>query len=678
MKIFSFVKNVACSLLLSASLLCLLSCGRGKDSTAIAPNGWDDDTEANSVLNVALPGGKTLEMIKVKRGSFQIVAPFAVQKTFESRDWYPGVRSEEATLQKAFWLGKYEVTQEQWGAVMKGEKSADGSDLTSFLKYGFEKHPVVWITWDEVKMFCNKLNDLYAGKLPEGYYFDVPTVDQWEYACRAGTPKSTYWGDDSIKPGMTNIIDANAQFITVGQFGKMLMGGNFIPREKRTNKVGSFPPNPWGFYDMFGNVWEMCESDHDNTTQDPASDEDYDPITKGYSFYVPCEDVDVSFNFLLSQCVGYKHTGSKAARSSIEAGFRLALVSPQSIIHKTRSEQKAISDPTFSMNLSESDSDSKVLSFLPGVTMRLKKIKAGKSIQTGAGTTSETKEKDAALSSKNLKSKLNGMVQEWIGEQDLPNVLSRLPFDAGIGITSSENDDEKSLVTAQGLPVPASDYWIAETEVSQEQWMAVMGNNPSCDSFQDPRLPVTSVSYYEAMDFCKQLNQKLQLPKEFEFTLPTSGQWEYACRAGTTTDYNNEKNMNIDVVTTKMYKDQGLLVPSPGMDEYLMKIAWYGIYRYPRPVGKKRANAWGLYDMHGNVSEWVKNDEYDDKHVSQEVKTESISSVDQKLRFPGVRGGNYQSPPHECFSGFETRMDPQTKKDEIGFRIVLVHTQDKE
>ena len=82
--------------------------------------------------------------------------------------------------------------------------------------------------------------------------------------------------------------------------------------------------------------------------------------------------------------------------------------------------------------------------------------------------------------------------------------------------------------------------------------------------------------------------------------------------------------------------------------------------------------------MHGNVSEWVKNDEYDDKHVSQEVKTESISSVDQKLRFPGVRGGNYQSPPHECFSGFETRMDPQTKKDEIGFRIVLVHTQDKE
>ena len=86
MKIFSFVKNVACSLLLSASLLCLLSCGRGKDSTAIAPNGWDDDTEANSVLNVALPGGKTLEMIKVKRGSFQIVAPFAVQKTFESRD----------------------------------------------------------------------------------------------------------------------------------------------------------------------------------------------------------------------------------------------------------------------------------------------------------------------------------------------------------------------------------------------------------------------------------------------------------------------------------------------------------------------------------------------------------------------------------------------------------------
>ena len=129
-------------------------------------------------------------------------------------------------------------------------------------------------------------------------------------------------------------------------------------------------------------------------------------------------------------------------------------------------------------------------------------------------------------------------------------------------------------------------------EVTQAQYQAVMGTNPS--KFKGDDLPVERVSWSDATNFCAKLtaNEKAagRLPEGYAYTLPTEAQWEYACRAGTTTALNSGKDLSDKEECSEM-------------DE----VGWYNYNRgdsYTYPVGQKQPNAWGLYDMHGNVWEW--------------------------------------------------------------------------
>ena len=134
-------------------------------------------------------------------------------------------------------------------------------------------------------------------------------------------------------------------------------------------------------------------------------------------------------------------------------------------------------------------------------------------------------------------------------------------------------------------------YWLGKYEVTQAQFEVVWGDNPS--SFQGADRPVEMVHRNRALGFCIMLTEQERaagrLPEGYEYTLPTCEQWEYACRAGTTTDLNSGKNLS----------DAN---KCPEMDE----VGWYQYNSndMTHPVGQKKPNAWGLYDMHGNVSEW--------------------------------------------------------------------------
>ena len=135
-----------------------------------------------------------------------------------------GADAHPVILSKGFYLGKLEVTQEQYERIM-------GNNPGMFKG---ENLPVEMVSWDDAMAFCKKLSEKEKGRIPVGWEFTLPSEAQWEYACRAGTITKYSWGDD-INLKLANYADSGL---------------------KKTRAVGSYRPNPWGFYDMHGNVWE--------------------------------------------------------------------------------------------------------------------------------------------------------------------------------------------------------------------------------------------------------------------------------------------------------------------------------------------------------------------------------------------------------------------------------------
>jgi formylglycine-generating enzyme required for sulfatase activity len=187
-------------------------------------------------------------------------------------------------------------------------------------------------------------------------------------------------------------------------------------------------------------------------------------------------------------------------------------------------------------------------------------------------------------------------------------------------------------------------FYLSVTEVTQEQYERVMGTNPS--QFQGNSNPVESVSWDDAVEFCLKLSQ---LPEEQArgrvYRLPTEAEWEYACRAGTTTEY------------------------SFGNDESkLGEHDWHQANSDKRtgPVGKKTPNYWGIYDLHGNVREWCQ-DGYRD--FSKESVTDPMGEPVESGRI--VRGGDWDSEATFCRSAVRQGRAPSIRFSTIGFRVAM-------
>ena len=184
-------------------------------------------------------------------------------------------------------------------------------------------------------------------------------------------------------------------------------------------------------------------------------------------------------------------------------------------------------------------------------------------------------------------------------------------------------------------------FWMLETEVTQTMWEGVIGNNPS--NFKGVKLPVECVTWNDCQEYIKKLNDLDVVPKGYRFSLPTEAQWEYACRAGTTTAYH---------FGSTLANDKANFGNNVGQTKY---------------VGSYPANAWGLHDMHGNVWEWCLDWYGDYPNVSVTDPTGAVKGSARVLR-----GGNGSRVAKDCRSAIRGSFVPSGWYFDLGLRVSLV------
>ncbi len=205
-----------------------------------------------------------------------------------------------------------------------------------------------------------------------------------------------------------------------------------------------------------------------------------------------------------------------------------------------------------------------------------------------------------------------------------------------------EKIEEKEITVAgiEMVKIPDSaehkGLYFGKYEVTQEQWQEIMGDNPSYFK-GDLSLPVEQVSWDDCQEFIEKLNARTEVKTSgITFRLPTEEEWEYACRAGSKGIY-------------------GLL--ADGREGTIDEMGWYmdmdNSDDKTHPVGQKKPNAWGLYDMHGNVWEWT-------------------ASADGSGRIS--RGGSYCLVPSICVSDSRCWLNPDSRFSSLGFRLAASRT----
>jgi len=244
-----------------------------------------------------------------------------------------------------------------------------------------------------------------------------------------------------------------------------------------------------------------------------------------------------------------------------------------------------------------------------------------------------------AKTKKDINKKLDGVLGGTVATISYTSLIGiefvKLPIGKFV-MGSAEVDDAPPHLVKISRP-----FYISRYPVTQSQWAFVMGNNPS--RFRGNNNPVERITYKDVWRFLERLNR---MDKDRNYRLPTEAEWEYACRAGTRTRYYF------------------------GDTQYVLEdYAWYrkNSGRRTHPVGMKKPNNRGLYDMHGNIWEWCY-----DRYGKYPRETLKDPTGPTNGRERVIRGGSWYSKESYLLSAFRHSYDPSHKDDNLGFRLVII------
>jgi formylglycine-generating enzyme required for sulfatase activity len=577
----------------------------------------------------------------------------------EPERWNPEGPQHAVTMANGFWLFDTACTQALWQAVMSDNPS----------RFQSVDRPVEQVSWDDVQEFLTRIN----GRVP-GLELRLPSEAEWEYACRAGT-KTPFSFGDTITPEQVNY---NGSYPYAG--GKEgLYRGETVP-------VTKLPANPWGLYEMHGNVDEWCE-DHWHSSYegapadgrawiDATAETGADRVIRGGSWFGFARYVRSAYRFRLVP-------GSRI----VYLGFRCARVQDgaEPWVHEAehgRAEQvgqaerpTASARPNGAMLRRLGEGNTPAILPIPAAPafvlatdcerltfrqiMRPKWARAIGRDRFGLWTEIEVRPKRPAPAGRLVRQRLR-----WISPGRF--VMGSPEGEAG----RFEWEGPQHEVTI------AAGFWLFDTPCTQALWQVVMGENPS--RFQSPDRPVETVSWDDAQEFLKRINESVP---GLQLSLPSEALWEYACRAGTTTAlYTGE----IDILGQCNAPALGPIAWYSGnsgadfdLDNWVDSSEWpEKQYDHTRagthPVKRRAPNAWGLYDMLGNVWEWCADHWHDSYEGARADGSAWLDAADEARAHRVIRGGSWVADVRGARSAFRYGIVPGDRDDDLGFRCARV------
>jgi len=519
----------------------------------------------------------------------------------------------------AFYIAKHEVTNRQFKAFVDANpqwrkdridpRYHDGDYLKDWGRNSYPRgkadHPIVYVSWFAAKAYC----EWAEGRLP--------TEAEWECACRAGSTAKYCFGDRDTQLGDYAWYGENS-------------GGS-------THPVGAGKPNPWGFQDMHGNVYEWCSSMYQpypykaGDGREGVSDSASSRVLRGGSWHSNehcCRSASRTYSKPINSC---RYNGFRLCVSARAPGAASLPTRPQP---RLKGKLPPALEKAFMLPIDDKDQ------YGNPVVTRLSAAPGAAQAGDGSKVDPDT-----------------GWPYEiWLKEPRMEFVF----VPAGEFMLGSARSAREVGRTYGGQPEYLAQehprhrvrisraFYLAKYETTQEQWRSVMGSSPwsgrGCVK-NEGRCPAVHITWEDSQRFLKKLGQGAG----GGFRLPTEAEWEYACRAGSGAAYSFGDSID-------------------GLRDY----AWYrgNVWeageRYAHAVGTKRPNAWGLYDMHGNVWDMCQ-DWYGPYASGTQIDPRGPTLGSGRV----CRGGSFNILHSECRTAFRMSYPPDRQHDAFGARVAL-------